>query len=416
MTQSIENLLNDVSLELKTLAMARQRYARQLAPDFSVFNYIYTDEMMLSRIIADLLNPQGDHAQGAAFLKLFISLLLDEELTHSLLLETADVSTEVQTLYIGKARRMDIYIKAKTIDSEQSFGLCIENKPFAADQKDQLQDYAVELAKRHSIKSKDDPYWHLVYLNRDGTDPSEYSVDNKTLEQWKHQGCFSNLNYPQLIEWLNQCKAVSQNPQVNTFLDAFSSYIMQTFSGFKDMSESHQIVDLILNNQNSLQSALAISNHMQQVKQQLMLTLFEQLQLECHPKSWKIKNMDLESGLIYSGFEIEFPHKLANYGIGFQYQKGNYAAAIIGVRKIDFKNSDTQLDQNIYQILSDSFPQVGKSSRHWAFYIELKYDVADQWVQIQQQQFHQHLGLISMFSTIEQGLTRLAEGTTPKEF
>lgn len=129
MTQSIENLLNDVSLELKTLAMARQRYARQLAPDFSVFNYIYTDEMMLSRIIADLLNPQGDHAQGAVFLKLFISLLLDEELTHPLLLETAEVSTEVQTLYIGKARRMDIYIKTKTIDSEQSFGLCIENKP-----------------------------------------------------------------------------------------------------------------------------------------------------------------------------------------------------------------------------------------------------------------------------------------------
>ncbi len=248
MTQSIENLLNDVSLELKTLAMARQRYARQLAPDFSVFNYIYTDEMMLSRIIADLLNPQGDHAQGAAFLKLFISLLLDEDLTHPLLLETAEVSTEVQTLYIGKTRRMDIYIKTKMIDSEQSFGLCIENKPFAADQKDQLQDYAAELAKRHSIKSKDDPNWHLVYLNSDGTDPSEYSVKTATLEQWKHQGCFSNLNYPQLIEWLNQCKAVSQNPRVNTFLDAFATYIMQKFSGFKDMSEQDSLSQLIFKN------------------------------------------------------------------------------------------------------------------------------------------------------------------------
>lgn len=44
------------------------------------------------------------------------------------------------------------------------------------------------------------------------------------------------------------------------------------------MSESRQIVDLILNDQYSLQSAFAISNHIQQVKHQRMSTLFEQLQ------------------------------------------------------------------------------------------------------------------------------------------
>ena len=68
MNIAISQLLSQVYQELKALEIARQRYAKQLSPDFSVFNYIYTDEMMLSRIIADLLNPTGEHAQGTVFL------------------------------------------------------------------------------------------------------------------------------------------------------------------------------------------------------------------------------------------------------------------------------------------------------------------------------------------------------------
>jgi len=44
MNQSTEALLKNVSQELKILETARSRYAKQLAPDFSVFNYISTDE------------------------------------------------------------------------------------------------------------------------------------------------------------------------------------------------------------------------------------------------------------------------------------------------------------------------------------------------------------------------------------
>ena len=75
MNIAISQLLSQVSQELKALEIARQRYAKQLSPDFSVFNYIYTDEMMLSRIIADLLNPTGEHAQGTVFLSLFLKTL-----------------------------------------------------------------------------------------------------------------------------------------------------------------------------------------------------------------------------------------------------------------------------------------------------------------------------------------------------
>ena len=80
MNNLIPNFLNKISQELKVLEISRQRYAKQLAPTFSVFDYIYTDEMMLSRIISDLLNPKGKHAQGSIFLSLFFNELTFEQI------------------------------------------------------------------------------------------------------------------------------------------------------------------------------------------------------------------------------------------------------------------------------------------------------------------------------------------------
>ena len=40
-------LLHDVAVELKTLEQASERYSPQLAPDFSIFDYVDTSELGL---------------------------------------------------------------------------------------------------------------------------------------------------------------------------------------------------------------------------------------------------------------------------------------------------------------------------------------------------------------------------------
>ena len=40
---------------------------RELAPRFNVFDYVRDDELGLSRIIADLLNPNAKHGQGGSY-------------------------------------------------------------------------------------------------------------------------------------------------------------------------------------------------------------------------------------------------------------------------------------------------------------------------------------------------------------
>lgn len=50
-----DELLRKVAIELEALVKARECYSPQLAPDFSVFDYVDTSELGLSRILGDLL-------------------------------------------------------------------------------------------------------------------------------------------------------------------------------------------------------------------------------------------------------------------------------------------------------------------------------------------------------------------------
>lgn len=73
---TVQSLINDVSQKINALETAQALYSRQLSPDFSTFDYINTDELGLSRILAALLDPQGSHAQQESFLRLFVEYCL----------------------------------------------------------------------------------------------------------------------------------------------------------------------------------------------------------------------------------------------------------------------------------------------------------------------------------------------------
>ncbi|RKG55163.1 hypothetical protein D7V64_02260 [Acinetobacter cumulans] len=261
--QNIEHLLRSVSDELRALALAKSKYAQQLAPNFSIFNYIYTDELMLSRMIADLLNPKGDHAQGHIFLSLFLQQLTNA--SHYLLLDIqrAKVAIEVLTFRNQTQRRMDIYLEIPYIDSAHSFGICIENKPYAADQPNQLKDYAQELNLAHQ------DHWHIIYLTQNGREPSTVSVSAATFETWQQHNKCTLLAYPTLSLWLTACAVEAKNNNVSLFLQTFSSFITSQFLGLKDMSE-YESIDKIIQQTPEYQNAfMQIYEHGVQIKTQL---------------------------------------------------------------------------------------------------------------------------------------------------
>ena len=62
-------LLSEVTPHLEAARAAALERDRQLAPRFNVFKYLREDELGLSRMIADLLDPTTEHGQGTVFLE-----------------------------------------------------------------------------------------------------------------------------------------------------------------------------------------------------------------------------------------------------------------------------------------------------------------------------------------------------------
>lgn len=320
----IQNLLKTVSNEIQLINTSKRLYAKQLAPDFSIFNYIATNETNLSYILADLLNPKGSHQQDDLFLKHFIKICLpslqcpewNEFLDN---LSKVEVKTEFPT---ESSRRMDIYLT----DGKQ-YGICIENKPYARDQKDQLSDYYQELIKKH-------PYKHLVYLSQNL--PSDYSVKTEDLEQWQMNNEFSHISYNDLIDWLNACKADCQNASVLEFINQFIKFIQKQFMGISDMSEQNAVINSILESNESIVSAIKIANQIPVLQRNLIEKLNQQLTEKINQKSnyqlYQDRPFFLDEKK-YSGFYIKV--KECNLYICFRFENANYNGFILGYSAVN---------------------------------------------------------------------------------
>jgi len=104
---------------------------KKLSPEFNAFSVLDPLETQISSMIAELLNPQGNHAQGAIFLNFFIKHFIKEarDLGLPLDFEKASVHKEFKIIADSDEEgRIDIFI-----DFDNIFSLAIENKPFAQD-------------------------------------------------------------------------------------------------------------------------------------------------------------------------------------------------------------------------------------------------------------------------------------------
>ena len=149
---------------------------RELAHRFNVFDYLRDDELGLSRIIADLLDPKASHGQGTLFLQTLLSL---EGVRHARSWPDIDrlrVRVVEREREIRSGRRLDIFVEIGA--DEQRYCLAIENKPYADDQKNQIRDY-LRLARRRNTRNGF--FW--LYVPPNMHRPSEWSIRETELDQ-----------------------------------------------------------------------------------------------------------------------------------------------------------------------------------------------------------------------------------------
>ena len=165
--EPLERFFAEVSPRLETAQTLDDELDRQLARRFNVFRYLRTDELGFSRMIADLLDPAGDHGQGATFLHLLTAKL---NFAKDVNLAGAKVQTERPIDVDGRRRLLDICVE---IDSKHC--VVIESKSNdAGDQEGQVEDYLTWLERNYQ-------HTMLVYLSPTGYRPSELSVASETI-------------------------------------------------------------------------------------------------------------------------------------------------------------------------------------------------------------------------------------------
>lgn len=138
---------------------------RHLARHFNVFRYLRDDELGLSRIIADLLDPTEEHGQGATYLEAMLELL---ELREAAPGGSESGRVRVVTERGTGGRFIDITVDIPTDGG--IFCLAFENKPYAGDQHRQCIDYLKFLKREYGER------FLLVYLPPRYRMPEESSL------------------------------------------------------------------------------------------------------------------------------------------------------------------------------------------------------------------------------------------------
>jgi len=231
----IETLLNEIKSKIDAHNDFKKEYNKQLAFDFSLFNFFNIGENKVSQILTYFLDQKQNHGQGNIFLNEFIKQFNREKIDIS----SSEVYCEK---VITNNRRIDIYIKTEELI------IAIENKIWADDQTNQLEDYATYLEEKTNGK------FLLLYLNPYGSEPTEKSISNNFKEQLKKKEQFKIISYEyDIINLINKWLVICEADNVTSFLKEFKKYLEIKFLKKNTLNMSKKLKEIIYQNEETVE-------------------------------------------------------------------------------------------------------------------------------------------------------------------
>ena len=279
--QALERFFNDLAPRLEAARTVERAFDRQLARQFNAFDYLHPDEQRLSKMIRDLLDPDGPHGQGPVFLR----LLLDRMgFARGADLRTSRAHVE---LPIENQRRLDV-----AVDIGGRHCLAIENKPFAGDQKNQIKDYLAWLRKNYGDR------FLLIYLTPRGEAPSEYSVKLTDLQDEAGNATTTFLIMPfhraetgagddgfgpfrtgfGLADWLRECRRHCDVERLRWFLREAETWCEKQFGGSAMTTGEHKIIrDFVLADDRNWGTARAVHSALPEIDAEVRRLFLESI-------------------------------------------------------------------------------------------------------------------------------------------
>ena len=221
---------------------AQREINRATAPEFSVFEYFWCHETRLSKVISDLLNPNGRHGQGDLFLEMFlrrINLELPEhdQLDVTRLGETKTYLEVATDRLKNTQRRIDIAV------INPCWVLGIENKPWALDQENQISDYRLHLERAYPGRP-----CRMIYVPGNCSKPRNDTTDPETIiigYNYSDEKCGPHNKHAHLSDWLDEAAQACRVDKIRYFLSDFALWIRNSFNnqaqetGHREISHEH---------------------------------------------------------------------------------------------------------------------------------------------------------------------------------
>ena len=240
---------------LQAVLPVEHRLDPYLKRRFNVFKYLREDELGLSHVIADLLDPHAEHGQGTSFLKAMLEAFPETRGRFGRLRGTAANSIRVATeRWTTTGRRIDITVDIPSVTGR--FCLAFENKPYAIDQDRQVKAYLEYLGAQYETR------FLLVYLPPVHREPDEASLPKVDRKRW--QSHFKVMPYTggdaSLEGWLATCRKLCSADRVRWFLRDAELFCRQRFgeSTMTTNPDTRFVHKYLTENPSHLRAALAV--------------------------------------------------------------------------------------------------------------------------------------------------------------
>ena len=280
---------------------------RLLARRFNALDYLRTDELGLSRIVGDLLDPGGTHGQGTCFLARFGDLVGPDRWPVDQTVRYDDFDIRVlRERSTDGGGRLDISVELRS-QGQAPACIAFENKPYAVDGEAQVADYLAFLRRHYGGR------FLLIYLSGHGGAPSERSLPRAVCkdglaimsfcpraETDEHEESLP-FRFPfSLSDWLRECRQVCDAERLRWFLGEAETFCHKTFGGIvTTTSERKEVREFILASDDNVLTAIAVIEAWPETRDEVVKRFLEVLRHRIASDLSSIE--DLRTGSDFSG-------------------------------------------------------------------------------------------------------------------
>lgn len=254
---------------------------------FNIFSVlgVESDEVKICKIIAELLNPKGNHYQGSKYLRLFIdNVLIQEDRFEPTYFENFDYENSEILREVsfnnndGENGRIDIVI------TDKIHYIPIEVKIYAGNQDNQCYRY-YEFAKK---KDKETKVCFLTLKDFNENDENIVNtLSNKTrTKKLQNKEHYISITFDgDIIPWLMECVSDFETLSISPIREVVLQLIdvLYNLTGGKRGEKEMEISEIIGKTSENYKAAIAIEDAMKLAKTQLLYKIMDEFETALSP-------------------------------------------------------------------------------------------------------------------------------------